>query len=120
MSGEYKIAMLRGLRRHCPTCDSPTLFAGYLKVRPICPVCGADNGQYRVDDAASYFTVLLVGHLIVGPLIAFPALMALPLWLALLILLPLVAAVTLAALPYIKGTILGVLAAGAANRKAAP
>ena len=53
-----KTGIKRGLRRHCPHCDSPTLFSGYLKVRPRCPVCGADNSQHRVDDIASYFTVL--------------------------------------------------------------
>jgi uncharacterized protein (DUF983 family) len=118
MSGDYKEAMLRGLKRHCPSCDSPTLFQGYLKVRALCPSCGADNGQHRVDDAASYFTVLLIGHLIVAPLIAIPTLMALPLWLSMLIILPLVAGLTLAALPFIKGAILGALAASAAKKAA--
>ncbi len=114
----FKQSVLRGLRRHCPECDSPTLFSGYLRVRPICPVCGADNGQHRVDDVASYFTVLLVGHLLVGPLIAVPALWALPLWETLAIILPLVTLGTLAALPFIKGGVLGAIAATTRKRPA--
>ena len=108
----------RGLRRHCPHCDSPTLFAGYLKVRERCPVCMSDNGQYRVDDIASYFTVLLIGHLLVAPSLAIPWFWSLPLWASLGILLSAMTLATLAALPFIKGGVIGALAASA-DKKAA-
>ena len=104
-------AVKRGLKRHCPHCDSPTLFSGYLKVRPFCPVCAADNGRHRVDDIASYFTVLLTGHLIVAPALAVPAFWYMPLWASLTIILAGVTAATLAALPFIKGGVIGALAA---------
>lgn len=106
----FGTAILRGLKRHCPRCDSPTLFAGYLKVRPRCPVCGADNGQHRVDDIASYFTVLLVGHVVVAPTLAIPWFWGLPLWASLGMILSGVAGITLAALPFIKGGAVGALA----------
>ncbi|MDO6416826.1 DUF983 domain-containing protein [Sphingomonas sp. BIUV-7] len=99
----------RGLKRHCPHCDSPTLFQGYLKVRPICPVCSADNGQHRVDDIASYVTVLLVAHVLIAPALAVPWFWGLPLWAALTILLSAMTAATLAALPFIKGGVIGAL-----------
>ena len=102
-------AMLRGLKRHCPHCDAPTLFQGYLKVRPICPVCGADNGKHRVDDVASYFTVLIIGHLVVAPALAIPFFWTMPLWASMSIMLTAVAGATLAALPFIKGAVLGAL-----------
>lgn len=102
-------AVLRGLRRHCPVCDAPTLFQGYLKVRPICPDCGADNGRHRVDDVASYFTVLLVGHLVVAPSLAIPVFWSMPLWASLGVMSLLVVAATLAALPFIKGGVVGAL-----------
>ncbi|WP_177204092.1 DUF983 domain-containing protein [Sphingobium sp. AP50] len=101
----------RGLRRHCPHCDSPTLFSGYLTVQPRCPVCGADNGQHRVDDIASYFTILLVGHLVIAPSLAIPWVWSAPLWASMSILMTLVLVITLTALPYIKGGVIGVLAA---------
>lgn len=104
-------AVRRGLKRHCPQCDAPTLFSGYLKVRPICSNCGTDNGQYRVDDIASYFTVLLVGHLILAPLLAVPAFWAMPLWVSMSVIMGLVALSTLAALPFIKGGVIGALRA---------
>lgn len=111
-------AIRRGLRRHCPHCDSPTLFRGYLKVRPTCPVCGADNGRHRVDDVASYFTVLLVAHIVVAPALAVPLIWRLPLWASMSLLLSLVALATLAALPFIKGGVIGALAAAADKRAA--
>ena len=101
----------RGLKRHCPHCDSPTLFAGYLKVRQSCPVCGADNGQHRVDDIASYFTVLLVGHLLIAPALAIPAFWYMPLWVSMTIIVSAMTLATLAALPFIKGGVIGALAA---------
>lgn len=101
----------RGLKRHCPHCDSPTLFTGYLKVRPTCPVCGADNGRHRVDDVASYFTVLLIGHLVIAPALAIPFFWYLPLWVSMTIILSVMTIATLAALPFIKGGVIGALAA---------
>jgi uncharacterized protein (DUF983 family) len=101
----------RGLKRHCPHCDSPTLFEGYLKVRPTCPVCGVDNGQHRVDDIASYFTVLLVAHLVIAPTLAIPVFWYMPLWASMAIIVSAMTAATLAALPFIKGGVVGALAA---------
>lgn len=111
-------AVGRGLKRHCPQCDAPTLFSGYLKVSPICGNCGADNGQYRVDDIASYVTVLLVGHVIVAPLLAIPAFWYMPLWASMTTIMVLVGLATLAALPFIKGGVIGALKT-AAKKKAA-
>lgn len=115
----FGTAVLRGLRRHCPRCDSRTLFLGYLKVRPRCPVCAADNGQHRVDDIASYFTILLVGHLVVAPTLAIPYFWNLPLWASMGIILTGVAAITLALLPFIKGGVVGALAAAHGIKDAA-
>jgi uncharacterized protein (DUF983 family) len=112
------LAMKRGLKRRCPTCGEAPLFRSYVKVEPICPVCGAANGEHRVDDAASYFTVLLVGHLVIAPMLAFEVLWNAPLAWVLGISIPLVGLVTLAALPFIKGAIVGVLSAQARRARA--
>jgi uncharacterized protein (DUF983 family) len=108
----------RGLKRHCPQCDAPTLFAGYLKVEATCAKCGADNGQHRVDDIASYATVLLVGHIIVAPLLAIPAFWYMPLWASMSVIMLLVGLATLAALPFIKGGVIGALRAAARKKPA--
>ncbi len=99
----------RGLRRLCPNCGKGPLFEGYLAVRRTCPICGHDNAQYRADDGPAYFTILLVGHLVVAPLFALCVVGA---WSPLALLavgLPVTAVATLAALPFIKGGWIGVL-----------
>lgn len=111
-------AMKRGLRLRCPSCGRAPLFRRYVKVQPICPNCGADNGQHRVDDAASYFTVLIVGHIVIAPMLAIEVLWDAPLAIVLGVALPAVGLVTLVALPFIKGAIIGALSAQARRARA--
>ncbi|MBB5686980.1 DUF983 domain-containing protein [Sphingobium boeckii] len=101
----------RGLLKRCPACGDAPLFHAYLKVTPTCPQCGEDNGRHRVDDAASYFTVLLVGHLILAPVLLIEAFWLMPLWQSLAIIFPLMIGITLLWLPFIKGGVLGALSA---------
>ncbi len=111
-------AMKRGLKLRCPTCGVAPLYSSYLKVQPICPHCGADNGQHRVDDAAAYFTVLIVGHVVVAPMLLLEAISDASLGLVLGIAIPAVGVVALGALPFVKGAIVGALSAQARRAKA--
>ena len=95
--------LARGLRRRCPECGRGQLFAGYLKVRPTCEVCGHDNGRYRADDAPPYFTILIVGHLVVAPLLAFPFIWQAPVWLVVGTTLPALFLLTLLLRPRVMG-----------------
>lgn len=102
-------SMWRGLQGHCPHCAGAGLFYRYLKVSPDCPVCGHDLDQYPSDDGPAYFTILLVGHLVVAPLLLFPFIWKAPV--ALIIpgtLIPL-AILTLLVLPRVKGAVIGLL-----------
>jgi len=85
------------------------LFKGYLAVQPRCPACGHDNAQYRADDAGPYFTILVVGHLVIGPMLIFPFILTAPIGLVLGTTLPALAVLTLGLLPVIKGAVIGVL-----------
>jgi uncharacterized protein (DUF983 family) len=110
--------MKLGLRLRCPDCGTAPLYRSYLKVEPVCPACGAANGEYRVDDAASYFTVLIVGHIVVAPMLAFEAIWNASLLLVLAIALPAVGIVALGGLPFVKGAILGLMSAQARRARA--
>jgi len=99
----------RGCLGRCPNCGEGRLFRAYLKVDPTCARCGHENGRYPADDAPPYFTILLVGHLVVAPLLAFPLIWTLPTGLMLAIILPCLAALTLTFLPIVKGGVIGVL-----------
>ena len=92
-----------GARNRCPVCSRQPLFAGYLKVSPQCRNCRTMLGAVRADDAPPYFTILLVGHIIVPLLLLVETRITPPLWLEALIFLPLTSLLTLALLRPIKG-----------------
>ena len=99
--------LMRGLAGHCPNCGEGHLFSGYLKVEPRCEACGHDNAQYRADDGPAYFTILIVGHLVVAPLLCFSFIwtwspvVVVPLTFAM------IAIATLSLLPRVKGAFIG-------------
>jgi uncharacterized protein (DUF983 family) len=99
--------LTRGFRRRCPNCGAGPLYRGYLTVEKTCPLCGHDNGQYRADDAGPYFTILVVGHIYVGPVLLMPFVWKAPIWLVIGLTLPALAALTLILLPLIKGAVIG-------------
>lgn len=107
MSAPIFLGIRRGFCRNCPNCGHGRLFSGYLKVKPVCDDCGHDNGQYRADDAPPYFTMLIVGHLVVAPMLLFPFIWQAPVELVLAVTLPIVAALTLGLLPLVKGAVVG-------------
>ena len=55
----------RGVLRRCPRCGKGDVLAGYLAVTPRCCVCGECLGHIKADDGPAYFTVLIVGHIVV-------------------------------------------------------
>jgi len=102
-------AIKRGLRGRCPACGDGALFWRYLKVSPHCPHCDHDLARYPADDGPAYFTILIVGHLVVAPLLLFPIIWQASAWVVLpLTLIPL-AGLTLVLLPRIKGAFIGLL-----------
>ena len=99
--------MLNGVRSRCPKCGKGRLFSGYLKVVDTCPVCGEELHHHRADDAPPYFTIAIVGHLVVGSILAMEMAWSPPVWLQVALWVPLTAAMALLLLRPIKGTIVG-------------
>lgn len=58
-------AIGRGLLGRCPACGQSHMFNGYLRVVPECRNCGAPLGLARADDAPPYFTIFVVGHIVI-------------------------------------------------------
>jgi uncharacterized protein (DUF983 family) len=102
------LGMKRGFARRCPNCGEGALFCGYLKVQPTCAACGHENGAYRADDGPAYFTLLIVGHVVVAPLLAFPFIWTWNPAIVVALTLPLVTVSTLTTLAYVKGAFIGV------------
>ena len=102
------LGMKRGMRLRCPNCGRGKLFRKYLKIQD-CPACGHENSRYPADDAPPYFTILIVGHLVVAPLLVFPFIWQAPTWLVLGSTLPALLLFTLLLLPVVKGAVVGAL-----------
>ena len=99
----------RGLRHRCPSCGEGRLFGRFLKVQPVCDHCGHELARYPADDGPAYLTILLIGHLIVGPALFFPIVWETPPQISLPIILSVLTVVTLAVLPRIKGGWVGLM-----------
>lgn len=102
-------ALWLGFQGRCPQCGGSPIFRTYLKVNQSCVSCGLQLGEFRADDAPPYFTLLLVGHIIVPAMLILEQLQHPPEWLHAALWLPLTLALTLLLLPRIKGMVLGVL-----------
>ncbi len=101
-------ALARGARNRCPACGRTRLFRGFLRVEAACPSCGAPLGEFRADDAPPYFTILIVGHVVVPPMFLMDRAGA-SLWLEAAIFLPATALLALALLRPVKGATVGLM-----------
>lgn len=84
------------------------MFTGYLTIAKSCSQCGLAFEPIRADDAPAYFTISIVGHIVVTGLLVMESLMHPPSWLQAAIWLPATLFLSLGLLPFIKG---GVMAA---------
>ncbi|HET6185260.1 MAG TPA: DUF983 domain-containing protein [Acetobacteraceae bacterium] len=103
--------LARGLTGACPACGHGHAFQGFLKIVPECRTCGAPLGSARADDAPPYFTILIVGHLVVPAMLVWQRAADPPSWELASVFLPLTAALCLALLRPIKGAVLGAMVA---------
>jgi uncharacterized protein (DUF983 family) len=99
----------RGFRRLCPRCGQGRMFSGYLSVREACDVCGLEYEPLRSDDAPPYFTLFIVGHLVVSLYMAIWPLLDIPIWAQALIWCGLTVVLSLVLLPFIKGGVMAVI-----------
>jgi uncharacterized protein (DUF983 family) len=102
-------ALKRGLKHRCPHCGEGRMYRSYLKVVETCDACGHELGRYRADDGPAYFTILLVGHLVLAPMLAVYFFWKGPLAVVLPLTLVLLAVISLSVLPRVKGFLIGLL-----------
>ena len=76
----------------CPQCGAQTLFEGPVKFAPRCRVCGLDYGRYNVGDGPAAFLTLIIGALLVAIALTLDALVRPPIWVHVLLWVPLTAA----------------------------
>jgi uncharacterized protein (DUF983 family) len=98
-------ALARGFAMRCPNCRRGHLFDRFLKVADHCKACGEDFTPQRADDFPAYLVIVVVGHIVVPTLLAVETAYAPPVWLQLLIWLPVTLFSSLALLQPTKGAI---------------
>ena len=100
-------ALWRGFTCRCPACGRGNLFQRFLKIAGRCPACAAELHHHRADDAPPYFTMFIVGHMVVPAVLLVEKFWAPPLAVHFAIWLPLVLALTFMLMPRVKGAIVG-------------
>ena len=93
----------------CPACGKSHLFNGFLRVVPECRNCGAPLGLARADDAPPYFTILIVGHIVIPAMLILQRTQDPPQWLMWVIFLPLTLVLALGLLRPVKGGTVGLM-----------
>ena len=102
-------ALKRGLRRKCPNCGTGSIFRKYVTVNEECAHCHEELSHIRADDIPPYFTITIVGHIVVPGVLLTEQLYSPPLLTHVAIWPVLTLALTMAILPFVKGGVLGVL-----------
>ncbi len=100
-------SMFRGFLKRCPNCAKGTLYYKYLKVVDSCSSCSEDLSHHRADDAPPYFTIFIVGHIIIPLALATEKMWQLETSTHLLIWMPLIVILSLVLLPAVKGAVVG-------------
>ena len=84
-----------GLLCRCPNCGKGPLFTGFLKIRPVCKTCGYDLASVATGDGAASFIMQIAGALVGFSALYVEIAFSPPMWLHLIVWLPLVAALSL-------------------------
>ena len=95
-----------GLRGLCPRCGKPTLFAKAIKFADRCSACGLDFTQFNVGDGPAAFLTLILGTIVVIGAIMLELTLHPPLWLHMLIWIPVTLAGVIWSLRLAKGALM--------------
>ncbi|WP_152044996.1 DUF983 domain-containing protein [Aureimonas psammosilenae] len=95
------------MRGRCPRCGEGPLFDGFLKLRPSCSRCGLDYAFADAGDGPAAFVVLIVGVVVIGLALWVEISFSPPLWVHLLLWLPLSVILVLPLMRLFKGLLIG-------------
>ena len=92
-----------GVRCRCPRCGEGPLFQGYLTIRKECSNCGLDYGFADPADGPAFFGMSLVGVIGMVAFMGFEFTVHPPVWVHMVVTLPLLTLGCLAVLRPLKG-----------------
>jgi uncharacterized protein (DUF983 family) len=102
-------ALGRGLLGRCPACGQGRLFNGFLTVSTECDHCHAPLGLARADDAPPYFTILIVGHIVIPLMLVMQKMSDPPTWLLSVIFVPMTVVLAVGLIRPVKGATVGLM-----------
>lgn len=92
-----------GLSSRCPNCGEGHLFEGFLRVSPRCEACGFDLARADSGDGPVVFITLIAGFIVAFAALLTEIVFRPPIWLHLLLWLPLATIISLGLLRPLKG-----------------
>ena len=95
--------VLAGLACRCPNCGEGPLFDGYLKVAERCEACGFDLRKADSGDGPAVFVILIGGFVVCFAALITEVTLHPPVWVHLIVWLPLTAIICLGLLRPFKG-----------------
>ena len=104
---DLRRALRRGWRQRCPACGGGPLFDRYLVVRERCAACGERLDRHAADDAPTWLTILVVGHLIAPAMLTVWSTWTPPIWVHWTLWPPLALGLSLVLLPRFKALVVG-------------
>ena len=90
----------------CPECGAQTLFDGPVKFAARCRVCALDFQRYNVGDGPAAFLTMIIGALLIVLALALDFAFEPPLWVHVLLWVPLTAAAVVYGLRVAKAALL--------------
>jgi len=96
-----------GMSCKCPRCGRGSLFRGILDVRPICDNCKLDLSSNDIGDGATVFVILILGALVVTLALWFEATIKPPIWVHLIVWVPVISVLSLLLLRPVKAILIG-------------
>ena len=98
--------IVTGLAGRCPACGQGRLFDGFLDVVERCNTCGADLREQDSGDGPVAFITLLAGAVVVIAALVVEVKYAWPIWLHMVVWLPLSAALCVGLMRPLKGLLI--------------
>lgn len=99
-------AIDRGIGGRCPSCGEGKLFAGFLRLAPRCAACGLDYGFADSGDGPAVFVMLIGSAIVLGTGLLMDIAWEPPIWVHVVVLVPLALIVCLGLLRPLKGMLI--------------
>lgn len=96
-------AFVAGLKGRCPRCGRGPLFKSFIELAPACSACGLDYGFANSADGPAVFISLIGGFIVLGAALWTELVFEPPMWVHMVVFLPLTVIVCLGLLRPLKG-----------------